>query len=353
MWRGRISRGVTGLAAGALLGAALLGALALGTLLGRPNAAFSLFEWLTRVLPGRVVIFGLETTLRALEAVGLSIKDASKATEEALVLAELFVASAVAGLVFFAVTRPGDAANRRRRGTLVGAAAGLLMVLPTVTQGGGAGTAGSVVLDALWVVLVFIAWGWALGRLFVAAYPNPAAAPLRGGPEPAGRSRLGDRVQPAGRVSAPAVAAAEVDLAAEPVPAAEVTRMDRRHFIIRVGGLVATFVVLGAEVAEVLRVAGGPAAAPVSKAPIPFPNADSPVKPAPGYSPRVHAGRRALPGGHRPHSAEHRRFLVAAAHLRPGRSASAAHHRPAARATSRHATSSSLWSASPTRSAGR
>jgi DMSO/TMAO reductase YedYZ molybdopterin-dependent catalytic subunit len=61
--------------------------------------------------------------------------------------------------------------------------------------------------------------------------------------------------------------------------------MDRRHFIIRMGGLVATFVVLGAEVAEVLRVAGGPAVAPVTRAPIPFPNADSPVRPVPGTRP--------------------------------------------------------------------
>ena len=61
--------------------------------------------------------------------------------------------------------------------------------------------------------------------------------------------------------------------------------MDRRHFLIRMSGLVATFVVLGAEVTEVLRVAGGPAVAPVTKAPIPFPNAGSPVKPVPGTRP--------------------------------------------------------------------
>ena len=51
------------------------------------------------------------------------------------------------------------------------------------------------------------------------------------------------------------------------------------------GGLVATFIVLGAEVADILSVEGGPAVAPVTKAPIPFPNADSPVKPVPGTRP--------------------------------------------------------------------
>ena len=51
------------------------------------------------------------------------------------------------------------------------------------------------------------------------------------------------------------------------------------------GGLAATFVVLGAELAEILNVAGGPAPAPLVKAPIPFPNAGSAVKPVPGTRP--------------------------------------------------------------------
>ena len=164
MTRGWIRRAITGLAAGAVLGAALLGVFALGTRLGLTNAAFSLFEWLTRVLPGRMVIFGLETTLRALEALGLSIKDASKATEEAMALTELFVASAIAGLVFFAVMRPTDAAAARRRGMILGAAAGVLMLVPVVSVGGVAPLS-SVLLDVLWVLLVFVAWGWTLGSV--------------------------------------------------------------------------------------------------------------------------------------------------------------------------------------------
>src|SRR5665811_105962 len=66
---------------------------------------------------------------------------------------------------------------------------------------------------------------------------------------------------------------------------AEASRLDRRHFIIRMGGLVATFVVLGAEVAEILRVEGGPHVSPLVNAPLPFPNAASPVKPVPGTRP--------------------------------------------------------------------
>jgi DMSO/TMAO reductase YedYZ molybdopterin-dependent catalytic subunit len=292
--RTRLGRTATGLAAGALLGAALLAVFALGTKLGQPNTAFVLFEWLTRVLPGRLVIFGLETTLRALEAAGLSIKDASKATEEALALFELFAASAVAGAVFFALVRPAEAPRMRRLGVLVGAVAGALMLVPVLSQGGGASTY-AIVVDALWVLIVFLLWGWALGWLFAVAYPSrsevgrPAEAapgeipgPRRDQP-PRAREAPGPRAQEREAPGPPAPARATVAPVSQGEAQAE--RMDRRHFVIRMGGLVATFVVLGAEVAEVLRVAGGPAAAPVTKAPIPFPNAGSPVRPVPGTRP--------------------------------------------------------------------
>jgi hypothetical protein len=276
MKRGWLSRGLTGVAAGALLGAAVLGLFALGTRLGLSNPAYSLFEWLTRVLPGRIVIFGLETTLRALEAVGLSIKDASKATEEAMALTELFVASAAAGLLFFAVMRPADAALARRRGTVLGAAAGVLMAAVVLRQAG-TGDLGAALLDVLWTVAVFVAWGWALGRLFEATCATAAARSVARpvGDEPPPPSPFAPP-RPLGPPEAVVPQAVAPEPKSEPAaPAGVVTeRLDRRHFIIRMGGLVATFVVLGAEVADILSVEGGPATAPVTKAPIPFPNAD-------------------------------------------------------------------------------
>ena len=288
MGKGRFSRSLTGLAAGALLGAAVLGVLALGALAGLTNAAYSLFEWLTRVLPGRLVIFGLETTLRALEALGLNIKDTSKVTEEAIALTELFVASAIIGLLFFLLMRPEDAARARRRGSILGAVLGVLM-LAAVLRVGGPASATVVVLDAVWVLAVFVAWGWALGRLFEATCAPAVEQPVLHGrdepapPHPFAPPRpLGPPEEAVPEAEVPAEAASPA-AATRPATAAE--RIDRRHFIIRMGGLVATFVVLGAEVADILAVEGGPAVAPVTKAPIPFPNADSPVKPVPGTRP--------------------------------------------------------------------
>ena len=124
------SRSLTGLAAGALLAAALLGVFALGSLVGLPNVAFGVFEWLVRVLPGRLVIVGLETTLRALEGLGLSIKDTSKTAEEAMALTGLFASAALAGLLFFVLVGPASAALRDARGVVLGGLVGAIVLTP-------------------------------------------------------------------------------------------------------------------------------------------------------------------------------------------------------------------------------
>ncbi len=267
---GRAGRALTGLAAGALAGAALLGLLALGALAGLPNVAFVLFDWLVRVLPGVIVVWGLETTLRLLEGLGFDIADTTKAVETALAQLGLFIPAAFAGLAFFVAVDPRHAARAPGIGRIVGFAVGVAFAFLVLWESS-VPTAG-VVAGALWVVAVFFVWGWALGRLFPVAYPMTSSAAA----EPALAS------PPAVQPSSPA-----------PPPAqqadAEAERLDRRHFVIRMGGLAATLVVLGAEVAQILRVESGQTVPQPGVAPIPFPNADSPVKPVAGTRPEYTA----------------------------------------------------------------
>ena len=170
---------------------------------------------------------------------------------------------------------------------MLGAVAGVLMAAVVLRQGGSAAL-GAALLDVLWAVAVFVAWGWALGRLFEATCATDAARPVArpAGDEPPPPSPFAPP-RPLGPPEAVAPQAVVPEPEAEPAAPAggAAERLDRRHFIVRMGGLVATFVVLGAEVADILSVEGGPAVAPVTKAPIPFPNAGSPVKPVPGTRP--------------------------------------------------------------------
>jgi DMSO/TMAO reductase YedYZ molybdopterin-dependent catalytic subunit len=264
--RSRLRRALTGLAAGALLSAALLAVSVVGSHFSAPSIPYSVFEWFTRELPGRLVIFGLETTLRVLEALGLNIKDTGKAVEIALALTGLLVSGAVAGLLFFVLVTSDDRRRVMRAGEILGAALGVvcfalaLAVSPPATFGAHA-------TWALWIVGLLLAWGWALARLRLLVAAPPAREAFITAPATPDSPTAYVPLERAG---------------GRPGLAAEAATLDRRHFLIRVGGAVATIVVLGAEVSDILTADAGLGTPTPVKAPVPFPNADSPVKPAPG-----------------------------------------------------------------------
>jgi DMSO/TMAO reductase YedYZ molybdopterin-dependent catalytic subunit len=255
---------LTGLSAGALLTAALLAASVVGAHYGAPSIPYSVFEWLTRVLPGRLVIFGLENTLRVLEDLGLSIKDTGKATEIALALTGLLVTGAVVGLLFFVLVPGNDRRFVVRAGELLGVALGVACYLIALAVAPPA-TFSSQAVWALWIVGSVFVWGWALARLRLAT-ATAGREPLTPVPATPDSPTAYVPLERAGRLE----------------PAAQAERIDRRHFLIRVGGAVATIVVLGAEVSDILSAETGVATPRPVKAPIPFPNAGSPVQPVSG-----------------------------------------------------------------------
>ncbi len=147
----RLRPALTGLAGGALLTAVLLVVSVVGTHFGAPSIPYSLFEWLTRVLPGRLVIFGLETTLRGLEALGLNIKDTGKAVEIALALTGLLVAGAVVGSLYFVLVTSWERRRVVRSGVVLGTALGIACFVIALAAAPPA-TFGAHALGALWIV---------------------------------------------------------------------------------------------------------------------------------------------------------------------------------------------------------
>ena len=65
-----------------------------------------MFDWLIRVLPGRVVTFGLDLTVGALDGLGFNIKDTAKTAEQVLAVVLLFVTGVIVGLLFFSSCGP-------------------------------------------------------------------------------------------------------------------------------------------------------------------------------------------------------------------------------------------------------
>jgi DMSO/TMAO reductase YedYZ molybdopterin-dependent catalytic subunit len=299
MARRGIVRAVTGLAAGALLTAGLLGVLEVGALARAPFVPFTIFDWLIRVLPGRVVTFGLDLTLRVLEGLGFDIKDTAKTAEQVLAIASLFAAGLVIALLFFVLVRTANARRIQWYGLAAGGVVGVFSLTITLIQAPSAGVAGKAGA-AVWVLALFLLWGWGISRLYLLTFPVPRGSPVMAAPKPerieapaGGEGAAAPTEAWAGAVDASGplneAPAPSVDASAAPTegaPAeAEVRAISRRRFLVQMGGLAATIVVVGAGVGDILRAETSPSGPGPLTTPVTFPNASSPVEPVPGTRP--------------------------------------------------------------------
>jgi DMSO/TMAO reductase YedYZ molybdopterin-dependent catalytic subunit len=240
---------------GALVGAVLTVTLiavlyAAWKVAGLPFVPFDVFDWMTRVLPGRVIAFGISTMVKVISGLKLGpTASTAKLAEQAMAVGGIFIAGVIAGAVFFGVLRALRGRHAYPLGVALGTVAGVavMWISHRLSQTAGTGP----VLSAVWILLALIGWGAALGW-------------------------VGDRLFADLRVEADA---------GEP---ASVVRMNRRRFLIRLGGASAVITVAGAMVgrlAEEQRKRSMLSMSRLWSATHPLPNADAAVKPAPGTRP--------------------------------------------------------------------
>jgi DMSO/TMAO reductase YedYZ molybdopterin-dependent catalytic subunit len=242
----------TGILVGALLVAALMGMMFLANqLVGLPFAPFNLFDWVTRVLPGPLVTFGIDTMINVLRWLGINVADTAKTAEQIMALSQFFVGGIIAGAVFFVVVSWRGIKADWVAGIVMGALFGLPVIAISVTVGQ---SPVHPLLQIVWLAALFLVWGLVLGLAY-------------------------RRLKPV-----------EVAPVVETGEAAGVERISRRQFLVWLGAASATITVVGAGVGTILarneRPAGGSAAhqtEPSSNQP--FPNSNDPVMPAPGTRP--------------------------------------------------------------------
>jgi DMSO/TMAO reductase YedYZ molybdopterin-dependent catalytic subunit len=221
-------------------------------LAGLPFVPFDLFDWTTRVLPGGLVTFGIDSMIAALEFVGLDVADTAKTAERATAVLAFVVLVTLAGVLFFAFF----ALRRSRPDTASGLVMGALLGLPLAAISLAIGGARErPLVSVLWLAVVFLGWGVLVAWAF-------------------------RRTVPAAAVGARAAGAASVE------------RLDRRRFLVRLGAASAVVTVAGAGLARVLAPSEGGDELASSLAHrtetgkgSPFPNAGDPVMPAPGTRP--------------------------------------------------------------------
>ncbi len=154
----------TGILVGILLTAALTGILYLGDqLFGLPFVPFDLFNWISRELPGNLVTFGIDLMIDGMLFLGVSVADSAKTAERTMAIIMFLVGGGAAGAVYFAVMKWRQAKGDLFSGIIMAALFGLpqIAISLIITQ-----SAVNVIIQALWLVVMFLAWGIALSMVY-------------------------------------------------------------------------------------------------------------------------------------------------------------------------------------------
>ncbi len=242
----------TGALVGALLAASLMSVMYLAEqLAGLPFVPFDLFDWMTRVLPGPIVTFGIDLMIDTMRWLGVNVADTAKTAERMMALLQFLVGGTITGIVFFGVMDKRDMKANVVAGIIIGALFGLPVIAISVAIGQ---SPVHPLLQILWLSVLFLAWGMAISlayrRLSYAEAAGPAEADETG----------------------------------------TVERISRRQFLIRFGATSATITVVGAGVGAILAQSERSSAEPMAHDDEPdrqrsFPNSDDPVMPVPGTRP--------------------------------------------------------------------
>lgn len=235
-----------------LLAAALTALLFAGAgAVGTPFPAFDLFDLTARALPGGLLTFGIDLMVDTIRALNLGPTDDTAKLAEQLMAVGLFVLlAAVSSVIYFSIARRtlARSAARRRDGLLSGLVLGGLFGLPMMAISASLNLTATAapVVSLAWLAAVFAGWGLAAGYTF---YRLLAMSPT-----------------------------AETEASA--------TALNRRQFLIQLGGAAATFTVVGAGLGALLRnTPSAPPEEPIQTNAAELPNVDNAVSPAPGTRP--------------------------------------------------------------------
>ncbi len=185
---------------------------------GLPYVPFDLFEWLSRVLPGSLVSFGIDTMVKILTLFSISVREASKPAEILMALGQFTVIGIVMCALFYSVLRCWQTARKNYLvGMILGGIAGIVFLLISFQVGK---YSTSPEISAVWVLLLFILWGvsmqWSYQKLILEEIPQAVPSEAAG-------------------------------------PSFEMQQVDRRKFLVMLGGASAVITVIGAGLGSLIN----------------------------------------------------------------------------------------------------
>jgi DMSO/TMAO reductase YedYZ molybdopterin-dependent catalytic subunit len=253
----KIAISVAGALVGGLLTASMISLMYLADqIVGLPFAPFDLFNWIAGMLPGAVVTFGIDLMIDAMLLLGINVADTAKLAEQGMAVMIFLILGILTGAIFFTIINARQIKMDLLAGLVIGALFGLPIVVISVDFGDSSVNA---FISFLWLLFLFLGWGLALGWSYRRLY----------------------QVE-----SDPSLTEEEIR---------EVEKINRRQFLIVLGGATAAITVVGTGVGALLGSAErrrreealNDSMAHQSEDPpgSPFPNANDPVVPAPGTRP--------------------------------------------------------------------
>jgi DMSO/TMAO reductase YedYZ molybdopterin-dependent catalytic subunit len=185
---------------------------------GLPFIPFDVFDFVSRNLPGGILTFGIDTMVDLIIQFNLGETSTAAKTAEQLMGLGAFLAFGIvyAAIIFWALNRSKNATRNIYPGMMFGLGFGALMMLIS-TQVNLTATAHDL-LQIIWVLLVFTGWGIALNWIYNDLAHSEAKTKLD--------EETGEQVA--------------------------IEALDRRQFMIRIGGATATLTVIGAGLGALL-----------------------------------------------------------------------------------------------------
>ena len=249
----------SGLLSGVLLSAPLTALLYLADkLAGLPFVPFALFDWIAKVLPGSVVTFGIDVMIDGMRMLGMSVAGSAKTAEQIGATILFFLIGVGIGTVFMVVLKWRNADPMFSYGLIAAAVFGVPMIAVSLPMGQ---STADPVMTVVVLMVLFIGWGLAFIPLYRRLLLDP------------NRLETEEEIRWAKSIN-------------------------RRQFLVRVGTATATITVLGGGLGGMLArterqqlvdaVDESGESAVQSNAPS-LPNANDPVKPAPGTRPEYTA----------------------------------------------------------------
>ncbi len=242
---------------GILISIPLMGIMFLGQqAFGASFPPFDLFTWVSKVLPGAVITFGIDRMIDGLRLLGLNVASAAKTGERLMALALFAAQGALWGAVYFMLVGGTKIKNHPAAGLVFGLVSGAPVILISATQ-----SDSTLALSAHlgWMVVLSLAWGSAIQSVYrqLVDTPTKSAAKPRHANQP--------RVQ----------------------------KISRRAFLITLGGTSAVITVIGAGLGRLLgeepgaEQAATATATPGDDLPTPQPTEENRVEPVPGTRPEM------------------------------------------------------------------